>query len=404
MLSFEQFCEGQKKKKKKFDPEEWYGSDSPKNDVNKRAFFFFFFMKTPSFEPNSLHFLQYISNNNINNMKAISYEKKNDIEAKLRANTPYRAISRSLNVSLGTVSSIAKNLGIESTNRAGRKSIITTSLGRLLLRSFLVGEYQTAVDAERALRGEGVKISAETIRRFLRSNKFSSKIKKDALPLTPQRKKDRLAWAKKYRHWTVDDWKKVVFSDETKINRLGSDGKQWTWVMEGQALRDHNVNMTYKHGGGSLMLWSCFTQHGPGFIAKIEGGMDSKLYCEILGGDFLNTLQDYRLNVEDVILQQDNDPKHTSKYTNKWLEENGINVLDWPSYSPDMNPIENLWFYLKCQLAAYETAPTSIHQLWERVSEVWYNKVTKEACIKLINSMPKRIEAVIKAKGGATKW
>jgi hypothetical protein len=230
-------------------------------------------------------------------------------------------------------------MGIESSNKAGRPAKITTSLGRVLLRSFLLGKYQTAVDAERSLRGEGFKISAETIRRFLKSNDFDSKIKKDALPLTPIRKKARLAWAKKYRSWTVEDWKKVVFSDETKINRLGSDGKQWTWVMKGQPLRDHNVNMTYKHGGGSLMLWSCFTQHGPGFVAKIEGGMDSKLYCEILQGDFMETLKDYGLNVNDVILQQDNDPKHKSKYTTEWMKNQGIELLDWPSYSPDMNPI-----------------------------------------------------------------
>jgi transposase len=302
------------------------------------------------------------------------------------------------------VSNIAKAMGIESSNNPGRPNAISTSLGRLILRSFLLGTFQTAVDAEKALRGQGHKISAETIRRFLKSNKFDSKIKKEALPLTPIRKKNRLAWAKKYRSWTAEDWKKVVFSDETKINRLGSDGKQWTWVKKGDALRDHNVNMTYKHGGGSLMLWGCFTVHGPGFIAKIDGGMDSKLYCDILEGDFMETLKDYGMNLDDVILQQDNDPKHKSKYTTNWMQENNINVLDWPSYSPDMNPIENLWFYLKCQLAAYDTPPTSIAQLWERVGEVWYSKVTSELCLKLINGMPERLEAVIKAKGGATKW
>jgi transposase len=118
-------------------------------------------------------------------MKAISYDKKNDIEAKLRSGVSYRDISRTVNVSVVTVSNIAKAMGIESSNKPGRPTAISTSLGRLILRSFLLGTFQTAVDAEKALRGQGHKISAETIRRFLKSNKFDSKIKKAASRLPP---------------------------------------------------------------------------------------------------------------------------------------------------------------------------------------------------------------------------
>jgi hypothetical protein len=69
-----------------------------------------------------------------------------------------------------------------------------------------------------------------------------------------------------------------------------------------EPLQEHNVNFAYKGGGGSLMLWSCFTQYGSNFITKIEGGMHLKLYCEIFRGDFKETLKDYRMNLRDVIL------------------------------------------------------------------------------------------------------
>jgi transposase len=269
---------------------------------------------------------------------------------------------------------------------------------------FLYGDVMTATEAAKNLKAEGTTVSPDTIRRFLKKGNFNASIKKDSLPLTAARKKTRLAWAKKYRSWTVDDWKRVIFSDETKINRLGSDGRRWTWVKKGEALRDHNVNHAYKHGGGNLKLWSCISAHGPGYITKIEGSMNSDLYIQIIDEDYRASLEEFNVDSENVIFQQDNDPKHTSKKTEKWLKENNIQVLDWPPYSPDMNPIENAWYYLKSKLGQYERAPTSINELWERVADVWYNQVTKEYCVKLIEGMPKRIEAVIKAKGGATKW
>ena len=244
------------------------------------------------------------------------------------------------------------------------------------------------------------KVNAQTIRNILKSANYESHSKKSALPLNNKRKKERLAFAKKYKDWTVADWRRVVFSDETKVNRLGSDGKQWTWIQKGASLRDHNVNKTYKNGGGSLFLWSCITSEGPGYITRIDGGLDSKLYCQILDEDLRATLDYYNMNIKGIIFQQDNDPKHTSKLTKEWLNKTEIEVIDWPSYSPDINPIENLWFFLKSQLCNYETSPSGMIELWDRVKDVWYNKVAKELCLKLIDSMPKPIESVIKAKGG----
>jgi transposase len=80
-----------------------------------------------------------------------------------------------------------------------------------------------------------------------------------------------------------------------------------------------------------------------------------------------------------------------------------IRVLKWPSQSPDLNPIEHLWRHLKRQLAAYETEPTSIDELWERVEAEW-EEVPAQMCINLIKSMARHVAAVLKAKGGYTKY
>ncbi len=68
-----------------------------------------------------------------------------------------------------------------------------------------------------------------------------------------------------------------------------------------------------------------------------------------------------------------------------------------------MNPIEHLWFYLKRKLAAYEREPNGILELWDRVDNEW-NKIPPQVCINLIESMPRHIGAVLKAKGGYTKY
>ena len=78
-------------------------------------------------------------------------------------------------------------------------------------------------------------------------------------------------------------------------------------------------------------------------------------------------------------------------------------LLDWPPQSPDLNPIEHLWQYIKMQLAKHETLAKEVWEIWEGVAEVW-NNIEPEVCQNLIESMPRRVEAVMKAKGGNTKY
>ena len=77
--------------------------------------------------------------------------------------------------------------------------------------------------------------------------------------------------------------------------------------------------------------------------------------------------------------------------------------MDWPPQSPDLNPIEHLWQTLKYQLRMYSKPPESVAELWERVQDEW-NKIPVETVQNLIDSMPKRINAVLKARGGYTKY
>jgi hypothetical protein len=94
--------------------------------------------------------------------------------------------------------------------------------------------------------------------------------------------KERLNFARRHKDWTVKDWKRVIWSDKTKINRFCSNGRSWCWVRDGESRQPRQVKETVKHGCGSLMLWGCMTAHGPEFMYKIEGRMDQHLYKSIL--------------------------------------------------------------------------------------------------------------------------
>lgn len=101
------------------------------------------------------------------------------------------------------------------------------------------------------------------------------------------------------------------------------------------------------------------------------------------------------------LFQQDSDPKHTSKTVKEYFKENKINQLEWVPQSPDLNPIEHLWDIVKRELRKTQTS--SKIMLKSQILETW-NNMPSELLQKLVHSMPRRLEAVIKAKGGPTKY
>ena len=151
------------------------------------------------------------------------------------------------------------------------------------------------------------------------------------------------------------------------------------------------------------MVWGCIGWNDVGVLSEVEGRMDAEQYVAILEGGLLQSMEDSGIPANEVIFQQDNDTKHTFRRAKIQFEEQDIKLLDWPAQSPDLNSSEHTWGHLKKCLSGYERAPTGVYQLWDRVVVEWGN-ISVEECQKWIESMPRRIWAVIKAKGGHTKY
>jgi transposase/uncharacterized protein (DUF2267 family) len=343
-------------------------------------------------------------------MRSISKTRRDQVISLLKQGETVRDIARKVGVSPSTVNRIGQDeCPDRNLRKGGRPQALSDADKRYCVRMVTTGKVDNAVKVKKLLEKDyGVVCSSDTIRRALRSSGLGA-IEKPKKPLLTKRNvRKRLAWCKAHRGWTIDDWKRVIWSDETKINRFNSDGRVWAWIRDGEKPQPKHVKVTVKHGGGSIMLWSALTYVGTGWMCKIDGNMDKTLYKEILEDEQSQTIeyacQKLNLKCHQMIFQHDNDPKHKSNLIKNYLAEQEYQVMEWPPQSPDLNPIENMWQLLKIRLNEFDTPPKGMQELYERVTKVWYDVITEEDCKKVIESMPRRIEQCIKAKGYWTKY
>ena len=286
-----------------------------------------------------------------------------------------------------------------------RRRLLSQRDERLIKRAIQMGECQSAVEIARQAENLGLPpVSETTVRRALKRQGLVARSRPRKPALTALHKVRRLEWARRYQHWTVGDWEKVIFSDETKMVLVNAAGRSSCWRGTGECpFSERLIRPTKKFGGGSIMVWGCMTAKGVGNLCRIFINMTAPVYVEILERHMQpSTAWVLQHPHEHYWLQQDNDPKHTSAEARRWLAENHVDVLSWPSQSPDLNPIEHLWTVVKNNVRACEPL-TSMEHLWERLERVWWS-IKPDQCRRLVQSMPDRIQAVIKARGGHTRF
>ncbi len=320
----------------------------------------------------------------------------------------FKKIAQKIGKPHQTISKICKRIQetkhFKDRPRSGRPKLLDERKKRILCRILNKTEIKTATNVQKeAQQDYNIVASRKTVARALNTMGYASRLKRKKPALTKNQKKARLEWAKKHSTWTSDDWRHVIWSDESPFSILNSNGKEYVWQKPGEAISESSVKPTKKFGGGKIQVWSCITWEGVGFSCKIDETMDAELYSQILRDELMRTIKFYKLDRAKLYFQADNDPKHTSNLAKSTLEELKLRVMEWPAQSPDLNPMEHYWQFVDSQLKKFKEVVATKEELWKRLEGI-LNENNQALCKKLIATMPQRINDVIKAKGGYTRW
>lgn len=205
---------------------------------------------------------------------------------------------------------------------------------------------------------------------------------------------------------------KIIFSDESSVQNSPSSPNSWIFRTPHEAWQKDLVNIqSHVKAPISIMVWAAIHKGGRSDLIIMErdpaaprNGYSANSYIKALIDGLLP------IHFGDREFQQDNAPIHKKASIDEWFACHGIEVIDWPPHSPDLNPIEHVWKALKAELKKLDT---NLHELPKNeVSIEWmkrqlitaWNALPQGLIDNLIDSLPRRLDAVIKAKGWYTKY
>ena len=285
--------------------------------------------------------------------------------------------------------------------RPGRRPVVSMRTWKLVKLDLLRNPFMTAFEAKEnhpiLLQG----VSVRTIARHMRMTLRMPCRRAARKPLiTNKMRAKRLKFCKKYMHWTPAMWRKVLFSDESTFKVI--QGRR------GYVRRPANSNRfdpkytvpTVKHPE-SVMIWSSFSGSGgkAGLFFLPKGmTMNAKMYHQVLQRHMVQHFENHAC----THFQHDSAPCYSANLIKAYLANKGINTIEWPGNSPDLNPIENAWNQLKNRVCSIHNM--SLGELKTAIQYHWDHNMSMQYFMTLADSMPRRLKAVRNASGYMTKY
>ena len=231
-------------------------------------------------------------------------------------------------------------------------------------------------------------ISERTTHRTLKQMGYSSRRPHRVPLLSAKNRKQRLQFAQAHQNWTIEDWKNVAWSDESRFLLRHSDGRVRIWCKEHESMDPSCLVSTVQAGGGGVMVWGIFSWHTLGPLVPIEHRLNATAYLSIVA-DHVHPFMTTVYPSSDGYFQQDNAPCHKAQIISDWFLEhdNEFTLLKWPPQSPDLNPIEQLWDVVEWEIRIMDVQPTNLQQLRDAIMSIW-TKISEECFQHLVESMP----------------
>lgn len=242
-------------------------------------------------------------------------------------------------------------------------------------------------------------VSTRTVQRRIHEIGMQSFVAKKKTLLRAVNIKKRLLFAKKYLNMPETFWDRIIWTDEAKFELKSEKRRKRVWCEPLEKMKPKNPLTIVIHGTGRIMVWGCFSTAAVGRLVKIDCKMTGKDYVNILSKNIDESAR--KMQLREFILQQYNDPTHTSAAAKQYFEKKSMEVMEWPPQSPDLNPIEDLWPILDTKIPL--ESRTNIQDFWEAMQREW-EQIPHNVLKNLVRSMPKRLKAVIENKGRAPDY
>ena len=299
-----------------------------------------------------------------------------------------REISEKVKRSKSVVGRVFKSYNdtgkIVSAFKTGRLLKTSAREDRIMQRMSLKDRFKSCTEIKRVMNSTScVNVSRQTVSRRLQEIGLFNRTPRKK-PLVSLKKK-RLEFPNRYVIWTYENWAKVFFSDESKFNLFGNDRKNNVKRRIGERLSAKCTKKTVKFGGRSVMLFGMFSNQGTMPLVQLQTRVSTQIYKNIVQDHVVPIIQNS--GFDRATFMQDNAPCHKAKVVMSYLSEQDLEIMDWPSQSPDLNPIENLWKTLGVKVM--ERNPSNTEDLWVNLQEEW-SKISIEDCQELIRSCSRR--------------
>ncbi len=246
---------------------------------------------------------------------------------------------------------------------SGRKRCTTNRENHSLMRIVKQNRFKNLGELVKEWTEAGVKASRATTHRRVKEFGYSCRIPLVKPLLNHRQRQRRLTWAKEKKTWTVAQWSKVLFSDESKFCISFGNQDPRVWRKGGEAHSPSCMKSSVKFPQ-SVMIWGAMSSAGVGPLCFLKTKVTAPIYQEILE-HFMLPSADQLFKDADFIFQQDLAPAHTARSTKSWFND-GVGVLDWPANSPDLNPIENLGVLSR---GKWETRDQKMQMSWRPLSK-----------------------------------